>query len=338
MQGSCAQPRSNRRPGETRLFLAVVFPPWGELPQNSLRKYAIDAIICCVLEAPKKSLRSKPGRRPPSPDPFRAADFIAAHQVFRFEEFLEAHVASGASPATTDSLLRYYVGTNRLLNLRRGLYANSDDPDPFLVASQLSRDAVLAYEGALAFHGMSPLLGSLSFLTTERARRFVFDETIYQPVRVPTAVSHRPDWGGNILSVERDGQMLKVTSIDRTLVDLLDRLDLSPGSDVLWDCFRCAPVDWSVMIQYAQQLGNRLLIGRLAVFLHCLGATNRVLNQLDAFAPRSACYFDKHDRTKGDAIFPRWSVIVPQSLIVHINSGATVDPFRASSRHATTSR
>jgi len=68
--------------------------------------------------------------------PFSAADFIEAHKVFRFEEVLEAHT----------------------------------EPDRDLLCSRLSRDAVLAYEGALAFHGLVTLGNSLSFLTNERPR------------------------------------------------------------------------------------------------------------------------------------------------------------------------
>ena len=102
----------------------------------------------------------------PIKPPFSAADFIEAHKVFRFEEFLEAHTASGASPKTTDAVLQYCVSIGRLENVRRGLYIHAnDEPDRYLLCSRLSRDAVLAYEGALAFHGLVTFGNSLSFLT-----------------------------------------------------------------------------------------------------------------------------------------------------------------------------
>lgn len=256
----------------------------------------------------------------------KPAEFFDSHAVFRFDEFLLAHAASGASPKTTDALLSYYVATSRLTNLRRGLYARAGgtDPDPWVVGSRLSKDAVIAYDGALTFHGLWPLQHSISFLTRTRASRFVFDEMIYRPVRLPVALGK--DWGGHILSLERAGQPLKVTSRERTLVDLLDRLDLFYGSRALWDCFRAARPDWSELISYARRLGNRLVVGRLAVFLQLLGANNRVLDGLDGFAPRSACYFDKREPTAGGEIFPRWNVIVSRRLIAHIESGAAIDP------------
>jgi len=43
--------------------------------------------------------------------------------------------------------------------------------------------------------------------------------------------------------------------------------------------------------------------------------------------PRALRYFDSRDRTKGGAIFSRWSVIVPQALLRHIKSGKTAEPW-----------
>ena len=70
-----------------------------------------------------------------------------------------------------------------------------------------------------------------------------------------------------------------------------------------------------------------LAAGRLAVFLQFLGATNRVLDSLDPYVPRSACYFDSRDRTKGGASVSRWSVIVPKALLRQIKSGKTAEPW-----------
>ena len=118
----------------------------------------------------------------------KPADFIATHPVFRFDEFLEAHRARKATRQTTSALLQHYVSSGRLKNLRRGIYAHSDDPDPFVLASRLAKDAVLAYDGALAFHELHPLMYSISYLTKERASGFLFDERQYRPVPVPAAV------------------------------------------------------------------------------------------------------------------------------------------------------
>jgi hypothetical protein len=77
--------------------------------------------------------------------------------VFRLETFRDAHVASGRDAQTSASLLRYHVAQGHLVSLRRGLYARVGPLDPWLLGSRLTADAVLAYDGALSFHGLTGL-------------------------------------------------------------------------------------------------------------------------------------------------------------------------------------
>ena len=66
-----------------------------------------------------------------------------------------------ADRQTSASVLKQHVAAGRLLHLRRGLHAvvpRDPDPashpvDPYLVATQLADDAVVAYHAALQFHG-----------------------------------------------------------------------------------------------------------------------------------------------------------------------------------------
>ncbi len=251
--------------------------------------------------------------------PMKPSDFIAQHPVFRFDEFLAAHGAGGRSHGTTSALLSYHVGTGRIRNLRRGLYAAGSGPiDPWVLGSRLAPDAVIAYDGALSFHGLTGLGYGMSFLTDERVSRFVYNEVAYLPV-VPPKGGH---WAG-IIDVERSGQALKVTTRERALVDVLDRLDLGPGPVAAWRCFRTAgPVDRDFMVEYARRLGNRLGAARLGVFLQNLpGTTSRQLDLLERLRPRSPGYFDRRMRAKGDRYLGRWNLVVPHRLLTALDRG-----------------
>jgi predicted transcriptional regulator of viral defense system len=93
----------------------------------------------------------------------RSADFFETHPVFRHEEFLEAHTSGGRSALTGNNLLARHLSSGRLLRVRRGLYAvvprgvdaAQATVDPYLVASHLTEDAVVAYHAALQFMGKS---------------------------------------------------------------------------------------------------------------------------------------------------------------------------------------
>ncbi len=160
----------------------------------------------------------------------KASDFIARNPIFRFETFVAAHTADGRSPATSAAILRYHVKTGRLHNMRRGLYASVGPLDPWVLGSRLTRDAIIAYDGALSFHKLAGLGHSISFATKERSKPFSWNEVVYSGIR-PV---YLPD---DVEGCERSGQVLKVTSIECTLVDLLDRLDLAPEPLELYECF-----------------------------------------------------------------------------------------------------
>ena len=89
-------------------------------------------------------------------------EFFATHPVFTYDEFAE-YLASldSTNVKTRKALLAHYARSGRLVRVRRGLYAavpygrsaDRAQPDPFLLASRMTPDAVLAYHTTLEFHG-----------------------------------------------------------------------------------------------------------------------------------------------------------------------------------------
>jgi predicted transcriptional regulator of viral defense system len=125
----------------------------------------------------------------------KPSDFFARHPVFRYEDFVAAHAGRGGrSRQTSASVLKQHVAAGRLLHLRRGLYATvprgadaENHPiDPYLVATQLADDAVVAWHAALQFHGKAYSVWSrVHYHTRARQRRFVFGDLEFVPVQAP---------------------------------------------------------------------------------------------------------------------------------------------------------
>src|SRR5687768_13629003 len=105
--------------------------------------------------------------------------FINQYPLFRFEEFRAAHQAGGdRSEQTTGTVLKQYVQSGRLINVRRGLYARVPEGmsadefqvDPYLVASRLCSDSVIAYHSALQLLGKAHSVSRrITYLTQRRA-------------------------------------------------------------------------------------------------------------------------------------------------------------------------
>ncbi len=244
--------------------------------------------------------------------PMKASDFIARTPVFRSEEFVNAHTADGRSRATSAAILRYHVKQGHLFNQRRGLYTTTGPVDPWVLGSRLTRDAVIAYDGALSFYKLAPLGYRISFVGEARFSHFSFNEVVYSAVRTKNLPRST-----DIETHERAGQQLKVTSLECTFVDLLDRLDLAPEPLALFKTFQKVwpRLDQKLMTERAYAV-NALAASRVALFLSGVsGVTTRTLRAFDALRPKSTGTFNRATEPRGGEYVSRWNLMVPQDLL-----------------------
>jgi predicted transcriptional regulator of viral defense system len=255
-------------------------------------------------------------------------DFITTHPVFRVEEFLAAYQrGTTRSRETAASALKRHTASGRLIHVRRGLYAQvpvGADPatfhvDPFLLASRAAPDAVIAYHAALEMHGKAHSVSSrITYLARRRARPFEFQGTTFVAVQDPSAIRIRRDRGGGIREDVRQGLAVRVTTHERTLVDVLDAPDLGGGWEEIWRSLESIEFfDLDAVIAYALRLGSALTIARVGYYLEQhrapLFVEDRHLARLRARAPAQPSYFERQ-RRRGGRLVPQWNLIVPDEI------------------------
>jgi predicted transcriptional regulator of viral defense system len=259
----------------------------------------------------------------------RPADFFVRHPVFRFEEFSSAHQGAGArSPLTTASLLKHHVAAGNLIHVRRGLYAHVPESasassyrvDPYLVASRLSDDAVVAYHSALQLLGKAHSLSyRITYLTAHRTKPFSFQGTDFVPVLVPVSLRELPEFGGGLRDERRHGLSVCVTGYERTMVDVLDAPQHGGGWEEIWRSLESIEFfDLDFIVEYALRLGSALTIARVGFFLEQhkegLMVEERHLAALRERCPSQPLYFERRHR-KGGKLLSRWNLIVPEQLL-----------------------
>ena len=247
---------------------------------------------------------------------FKPSDYLAQNPIFRFEEFARAHAAAGRARASSATVLRHHVQTGRLLNVRRGVYARVEGGhDPWVLGTKLLPDAVVAYDGALSFHGLTGLGHSLTVVSAHRLPRFAFNEVVYRAAPFPPGLEGGE--GEGVEEVASGGQAVRVTTVERTLVDLLDRPELGPGPRRLWDCFlRAWPLDARVLVAHVASLDSAVAAARLAFFLQQLvPPEDPSLARLERLCPSSPTYFDRRRRgAERQLHLRRWNLVVPRRL------------------------
>ncbi|MFH1983423.1 MAG: transcriptional regulator [Pseudomonadota bacterium] len=257
----------------------------------------------------------------------RTADFFETHPVFGHAEFVAAHTANGRSEYTSNNLLAKHLASGRLIRVRRGLYAvvpRGVDPqkavvDPYLLASSLSDDAVVAYHGALQFHGKTySIWRRVHYLTGRRTRPFSFRGMEFVPLRVPPALRSLPRWGGGVNTVSHAGGKARVTTLERTLVDVLDKPDKCGGWEETWRSLEMVEFfDLDTVIAYATALGSSLTVAKVGFFLEqhrkALMVEDKHLATLAERAPKQPRYLDG-TREAGRLLSP-WNLVVPQWVL-----------------------
>lgn len=259
----------------------------------------------------------------------KPVDYFATHSVFRFEDFAAAHREGDAcSPTASMEALKQHVRAGHLLRVRRGLYAvvpRGQTPatvavDPYVLATLLAPDSVVAYHGALQFHGKAHSLARrVPFLTSTRAKPAAFRGSEFVPVPVPPSLRKLPDQGGGIVEKPRDGGTVRVTTLERTLVDVLDAPRHGGGWEEIWRSLEAVEFfDLDAVTDYAFKLGSALTVAKVGFYLEQhreeLMVEDRHLDRLLERVPARPAYLERGRREPGK-LMGRWNLVMPERVL-----------------------
>jgi predicted transcriptional regulator of viral defense system len=258
----------------------------------------------------------------------KPTEFFAAHSVFRHDEFVAAHTGAGArSPQSSAASLKQHVAAGNLLRIRRGLYATvprgvdsaQATVDPYLVATKLTDDAVVAYHAALQYHGKAySVWQRFHYLTSARARPFSFRGMEFLPVQAAVAVRSLPRLGGGVVEKRHCGGTVRIATLERTLVDVLDAPDKGGGWEEIWRSLEMVEFfDLDAVTDYALKLGSSLTVARLGFYLEqhrdSLMVESHHLDALRAHAPAQPRYLD--GKRASGRLVAGWNLVVPERVL-----------------------
>ena len=257
------------------------------------------------------------------------ADFFHRHPVFTGEE-LAAHLAVNGEvgPRGQEALLAYHRRRGRIVRIRRGLYAvvppgsepESYPVDPYLVAAKLTTDAVLSHHTALEFYGRAhSIWGHRIYSAARPLGPLTFRSQVYRGARFPAALRRAGVEHAGVQQAERAGMPVRVTSLERTLVDVLDRPHLAGGWEEVWRSLAAIEfVDVDRVVAYALQLDNATTVAKVGfvVSQHRDNwmITHRQLQPLRAGRPRRPHYLDRSHRESGRLVRD-WNLVVPPDVL-----------------------
>ena len=256
-------------------------------------------------------------------------EFFRKHPVFTGEELAKHLLSHGeVGGRTQEALLAYHQRTRRVVRVRRGLYAvippgadrDSYPVDPFLVAAKLTPDSVLSHHTALEFFGRAYSVHThITYSASHPPGPLTFRSHVFRGTKFPDALLRAGKVYAGVLTVERAGVDLRVASLERTLVDVLDRPDLSGSWEEIWRSLESVEFfDLDKIVEYAHLIGNATTGAKVGFFLEQhrepLMVEGRHLRALHDLRPRQPRYLERARRTSGRLV-SEWNLVVPVEVL-----------------------
>ncbi len=251
-------------------------------------------------------------------------NFLKRHKVFRIDQF---EAATGLSGAGRKASLDYHRKRGHIIPVRRGIYwvvPPGADPescavDSILIASHITPQAIIAYHSALELHGRAySSFNEVQFITERKMRPFEFRGTRYRSITAPPALLRAGQEGFGVETLDRTGNPVKVSGLERTLVDTLDRPDLCGGWEEVWRSLDMIEyLHLSTVQRYVEVLNNATAAAKVGWYLEInrdsLMVDEQTLNKLQRLTPASPHYLERYSE-QATRYLPRWNLIVPTAL------------------------
>ena len=140
---------------------------------------------------------------------------------------------------TAKGLLQRYVQKGYIARIRRNLYTALDLANKVSLASRyeiacgLDENAFISHHSALEFHGVAnQVFNEITVSVGKRITDFEFEGSFYH--------AHISDMTIGVI-VPPGNPLVRVTNIERTVIDCLNDIDLSGGLDEIVECLKLLP-------------------------------------------------------------------------------------------------
>ena len=159
-----------------------------------------------------------------------------------------------------------------------------------------------------------------TYLAQHQSSRFGFRSESYEGVRFPASLVQQHKENIFVRTEDVQGLNVRVTSLERTLVDVLDRPKLGGGWEEIWRSLEMVDrIKINQVAEYALLLNNATTVAKVGFYLSQrqkeLNVLPDVLLELRKHCPRSPHYIDSAARKDGK-LLEDWNIIVPKSLII----------------------
>lgn len=259
-----------------------------------------------------------------------AREFFQKKEVFTRDE-LKHYLYEDKQTDSLKEIVKYHLSRGNMGQVKKGLFFSVDagyspegqPVDYFLVTSKAADDAVLGYYTTLDILGHAHSVYNRYYFITKKAKnynRFQFRGNEFLPVQVSKRLVKKGQTNLGVRDYDRKGEMIDITTIERTLVDLLDRPKYGGGWEQIWRSFEGVSfLQIEKIIDYVEALENATTAAKVGYFLEdnldTISIDEDKLKNLEDLKPKQRHYMDRS--VEGGKLVSRWNLIVPEYVLNH---------------------
>ena len=216
-------------------------------------------------------------------------------------------------------ILRRYKKQGLIAQIRRDLYAATDLAaksclaSKFEIACHITPSSCLAYHAALEYHGLAhQVFYLLSVFSRETFQNFEYDgiSYIFCPFQSEAGV---------VCPVT--DTLIRVTDLERTMLDCINRIDLCGGLEELIQCFAIITYISEVkLLDYLDCINKQFLYQKtgfiLSYFQKEMKLSEYFFQYCKSKIGKSTRYLT--DKRESDTYFKDWKLCAPQNILSYL--------------------
>lgn len=238
-------------------------------------------------------------------------------RIFSLEDVMSEFFIT--KPAAAKALLRWQQkGIVQLI--RKNMYTAvdlvSDRPivDKYEVASRITQTSYVGWHTSLEYHG----LAHQTFFTTyvgssSRFNKFTFEESDFEYCAAP--LTGTPSTG---VIIPEGNPFVRVTDLERTVVDCCDRLDRAGGAEELMHCLEgMMMLDEKKLLSYLEIYGKAFLYQKVGFFLERIQQQANISPGFIKTCRQKGAVYVKQltNSSESDCYLKAWKLYVPHYCI-----------------------
>ena len=229
----------------------------------------------------------------------------------------ELSAASGKSMQVLSNMLHRWQRQGLAMQIRRNLYCMVDPVsgqptvNKFEIGSHLSDSAYISHHTALEFHGIAHQpFNEVMVMSCTRIKPFSFDDTDYHFCQ---------DKIGRLgLITPKGSPLVRVTDMERTLIDCIDRIDRAGGIEELLHCMESvALLDEKRLLVYLNAYAKSFLYQKTGYLMERIKDRARISSDFIETCRKMGKNHVKWltNSDESDTFIKEWQLYVPQVII-----------------------